>query len=207
MLVMVMQLFIAQKDHLFKPQSLNTPPFLPLSRSSSTSHLPSSPRGTSGPDPSNSSCKLAQNREPTVPVSSEHIIDHINYPNQTRKNCIYQLLELTFLFTQFQYTEQLPTPEKIRETQANENAKLTEFQQELMQLAAVMNGDDIFTSYPEAIGKDMNVKEGRLYMREAVRRFFEAGHLAKTMGVSEDQIVQMRPSLATRSSQKPKQLP
>lgn len=76
-----------------------------------------------------------------------------------------------------------------------------------MQLAAVMKGDNIFTSYPEAIGKDMNVKEGRQYMREAVRRFFEAGRLAKRMGVSEDQIVQMRPSLATRSSLKPKQLP
>lgn len=96
---------------------------------------------------------------------------------------------------------------KIRVTPANENAKLTEFQQELMQLAAVMKGDNIFTSYPEAIGKDMSVKEGRQYMKEAVRRFFEAGRLAKRMGVNEDQIVQMRPSLATRFSLKPKQLP
>lgn len=96
---------------------------------------------------------------------------------------------------------------KIRETPANENAKLTEFQQELMQLAAVMKGDNIFTSYPEAIGKDMSVKEGRQYMKEAVRRFFEAGRLAKRMGVNEDQIVQMRPSLATRFSLKPKKLP
>lgn len=89
---------------------------------------------------------------------------------------------------------------KIRNSPANENAKLTEFQQELMQLAAVMKGDNILTSYPEAIGKDMNVKEGRQYMKEAVRRFFEAGRLAKRMGVSEDQIVQMRPSLASRST-------
>lgn len=96
--------------------------------------------------------------------------------------------------------EQLPTPVKIRNSPANENAKLTEFQQELMQLAAVMKGDNILTSYPEAIGKDMNVKEGRQYMKEAVRRFFEAGRLAKRMGVSEDQIVQMRPSLASRST-------
>lgn len=41
MFVMVMQLFMGLKDHPFKHQSMNTPPFLPLSRSSSTSHLPS----------------------------------------------------------------------------------------------------------------------------------------------------------------------
>lgn len=77
-----------------------------------------------------------------------------------------------------------------------------------MQLAAVMKGDNILTSYPEATGKDMTVKEGRKYMKDAVKRFFEAGRLAKRMGVGEDQIVQMRPSLATRSP-KPstKQLP
>ncbi|XP_022153255.1 non-specific phospholipase C2 [Momordica charantia] len=99
--------------------------------------------------------------------------------------------------------ELLPTPVKIRNSPANENAKLTEFQQELMQLAAVMNGDSTLTSYPEAIGKEMSVKEGREYMKEAVRRFFEAGRLAKRMGVSEDQIVQMRPSLSSRSSKPP----
>ena len=87
---------------------------------------------------------------------------------------------------------------KIRKGEAKEEAKLSEFQQELMQLAAVLKGHNTLTSYRE-IGKDMTVKEGKEYMEDAVKRFFEAGLYAKRMGVDEEQIVQMRPSLTTRS--------
>lgn len=45
--------------------------------------------------------------------------------------------------------ETLPEPVKIRMTEANENAKLSEFQQELVQLAAVLKGDDVLTAYCE----------------------------------------------------------
>lgn len=71
-----------------------------------------------------------------------------------------------------------------------------------MQLAAVLKGDNILTSYPENIGKKMSVKQGKEYMEDAVKRFFEAGLYAKRMGVNPEQIVQMRPSLTTRSSNK-----
>ncbi|THF94159.1 non-specific phospholipase C2 [Camellia sinensis] len=98
---------------------------------------------------------------------------------------------------------QLPTPVRIREGEANEDAKLSEFQQELLQLAAVLKGDDILTSFPGNIGKEMTVKEGKQYMEDAVKRFFEAGIAAKKMGVDEEQIVKMMPSLTTRSSSKP----
>ncbi|KAF2291956.1 hypothetical protein GH714_042298 [Hevea brasiliensis] len=94
---------------------------------------------------------------------------------------------------------QLPTPVKIRQGDANENATVSEFQQELLQLAAVLKGDHIFTSFPEKTGK-MTVKQGKEYMEDAVKRFFEAGLYAKKMGVDEEQIVQMRPSLTSRSS-------
>lgn len=98
-------------------------------------------------------------------------------------------------------------PVKIRKGEAKEEAKLSEFQQELMQLAAVLKGHNTLTSYPE-IGKDMTVKEGKEYMEDAVKRFFEAGLYAKRMGVDEEQIVQMRPSLTTRSpSMTPNQHP
>ncbi|KAF8395701.1 hypothetical protein HHK36_019651 [Tetracentron sinense] len=96
--------------------------------------------------------------------------------------------------------EKLPTPVKIRKGEANEEAKLSEFQQELVQLAAVLKGDDILTSYPKMIGKQMSVKQGQKYMENALKRFFEAGLSAKTLGVNEEQIVKMRPSLTTRSS-------
>ena len=89
---------------------------------------------------------------------------------------------------------------KIREGEANENAQLSEFQQELMQLAAVLKGHDTLTSYPHKIGKNMTVKEAKEYMEDAVKRFFEAGLHAKRMGVDGEQIVQMRPSLTTRPS-------
>ncbi|KAJ8621167.1 hypothetical protein MRB53_029696 [Persea americana] len=96
--------------------------------------------------------------------------------------------------------EQLPIPTRIRDGEANENAKMSEFQRELLQLAAVLKGDHHLTSYPDKIGKDMTVKEGQEYMEDALRRFFEAGISAKRMGVDEEQIIKMRPSLTTRSS-------
>lgn len=94
----------------------------------------------------------------------------------------------------------LPTPVKIREGGAKEDVKLSEFQQELLQLAAVLKGDDILTSFPNKFGKDMTVKQGKGYMETATKRFLEAGLAAKRMGVDEEQIVKMRPSLTTRSS-------
>ncbi|KAK1316638.1 hypothetical protein QJS10_CPA05g00819 [Acorus calamus] len=95
---------------------------------------------------------------------------------------------------------QLPTPVKIRQGEANEDAKLSEFQQELMQLAAALNGDHLLTGLYERITKHMTVREGIAYMENSVKRFFEAGFSAKRMGVDEEQIVKMRPSLTTRTS-------
>uniref|UniRef100_A0ACD5XEH3 Uncharacterized protein n=1 Tax=Avena sativa TaxID=4498 RepID=A0ACD5XEH3_AVESA len=97
--------------------------------------------------------------------------------------------------------EQLPMPTRIRQTEANEEAKLSSFQQEIVQLASVLNGDHQLSSLQERIREKMNVREGTAYMRNAVRRFFEAGMSAKRMGVSDDeQIIKMRPSLTTRTS-------
>lgn len=110
------------------------------------------------------------------------------------------ILDLIIIFSCGNSIEKLPTPVKIRNGEANEEAKLTEFQQELLQLAAVLKGDHTLTSYPEKIGKEMNVREGKEYVVEAVKRFFEAGRFAQRMGVDGEQIVQMRPSLTTRPS-------
>ncbi|KAG6480776.1 non-specific phospholipase C2-like [Zingiber officinale] len=93
---------------------------------------------------------------------------------------------------------QLPTPVRIRRTEANEDAKLSEFQQELMQLASVLNGDHLLINFRDKL-KNMNVREGIAYMDTAVNRFFEAGMSAKKMGVDDEQIVQMRPSLTSRN--------
>ncbi|KAK9125026.1 hypothetical protein Scep_013872 [Stephania cephalantha] len=95
---------------------------------------------------------------------------------------------------------ELPTPVKLRRGEADEDRKLSEFQQELVQLAAALNGDHTLTSYPNMIGKKMSVREGKEYMEDAVKRFFEAAAFATKMGVDGEQIVQMRPSLTTRAT-------
>jgi len=97
----------------------------------------------------------------------------------------------------------LPNPPKIRQSGANEEAKLSDFQKELVQLAAILNGDYTLKSYPDEIGKKMNVREGKKYMGDSVRRFFEAGRLAKSLGADDHEIVKMRPSLTTRSTSGP----
>ncbi|KAL8170879.1 hypothetical protein V2J09_022683 [Rumex salicifolius] len=97
--------------------------------------------------------------------------------------------------------EKLPSPVRVRAGEANEEVQLSEFQLELVQLAAVLKGDDTLSSYVGGgIGKGMNVREGKEYMEEAVKSFFEAGRLASRMGVEGHQIVKMRPSLTTRPS-------
>lgn len=103
---------------------------------------------------------------------------------------------MRFLFTS---AAQLPTPVRIRTTEANEEAKLTEFQQELVQLASALNGDDMLIDFQVKIVNNMTVREGIAYVDAAVKRFFEAGISAKKMGVDGEQIVQLRPSLTSRS--------
>ena len=85
--------------------------------------------------------------------------------------------------------------------------KLTEFQQELLQVGAVLKGENVFTSFPDKVGKGMNVRQGKEYIDDVVKCFFEAGLYAKKMGGDEEQIVQMRPSLTTRPSKSPSKNP
>ncbi|XP_051134308.1 non-specific phospholipase C2-like [Andrographis paniculata] len=96
--------------------------------------------------------------------------------------------------------EQLPTPVKIRAGGPKEDAKLSEWQQEILQLAAAIKGDAELTSYPHKIGKNMTVKEAKLYVENAMKSFVEAGKAAKKMGVDEEQIVKMRPSLNSQTT-------
>lgn len=105
---------------------------------------------------------------------------------------------LTSFSLHFANAEKIPTPVRIRQTEANEDAPLSEFQQELVQLASVLKGEHVLTSFPGNIGKNMTVREGTDYMETAVKSFLEAGFAAKKMGVDSEQIVKMRPSLYSR---------
>ncbi|KAH7838241.1 hypothetical protein Vadar_023899 [Vaccinium darrowii] len=88
----------------------------------------------------------------------------------------------------FAISMQLPTPVRTRETEANEDAKLTEFQQELVQLTTMLKGEGILTNFSDEIRK-WTVKQGYEYMKDVVKSFFKAGNVAKKMGVNEQQIV------------------
>ncbi|XP_044501732.1 non-specific phospholipase C6-like isoform X1 [Mangifera indica] len=96
--------------------------------------------------------------------------------------------------------ETLPDVAPLRSTEAKENGRLSEFQGELVQLAAVLNGDHFLSSFPSEMGKKMTVKEAHEYVKGAVLRFIRASREAIKLGADESAIVDMRSSLTTRSS-------
>lgn len=96
--------------------------------------------------------------------------------------------------------EILPDAAPLRNTEADENRALSEFQTEVVQLGAVLNGDHFLSSFPNEMGKKMNVKEGHEYVKGAVSRFIRASKEAVNLGAAESAIVDMRSSLTTRSS-------
>ncbi|KAK9727143.1 hypothetical protein RND81_05G261000 [Saponaria officinalis] len=96
--------------------------------------------------------------------------------------------------------EKLPeVTRSLRPFGAREDAKLSEFQVELIQLASQLIGDHVLNTYPD-IGKNMTVSEANKYAEDAVRRFLEAGKAALRAGADESAIVTMRPSLTSRTS-------
>ncbi|KAI4368887.1 hypothetical protein MLD38_017394 [Melastoma candidum] len=78
-----------------------------------------------------------------------------------------------------------------------EDARLSEFQVELIQLASQLNGDYVLSTYPY-LGKTMTVRQANWYAEDAVRRFLEAGKAALRAGANESALVTMRPSLTSR---------
>lgn len=100
----------------------------------------------------------------------------------------------------FDCPETLPDVTPLRNSEAKENGWLSEFQSELVQLAAVLNGDHFLSSFPDEMGKKMSVKEANEYVNGAISRFMRASKEAIKLGADESAIVDMRSSLTTRSS-------
>ncbi|XP_040379779.1 non-specific phospholipase C6-like [Oryza brachyantha] len=79
---------------------------------------------------------------------------------------------------------------------------LSDFQRELVQLAAFLNGDYMLSSSfaQEERGKGrrrMRVKEADAYVRRALKSFLDATKTAKRLGANDSAIVTMKPSLTT----------
>ncbi|OIW18856.1 hypothetical protein TanjilG_25299 [Lupinus angustifolius] len=83
----------------------------------------------------------------------------------------------------------LPDPIKLREIGAQEEAKLTEFQEELVQMAATLNGDHRKSIYPNKLVENMTVPEAVKYVENAFKTFLDECDKAKQSGVDESEIV------------------
>ncbi|KDP39583.1 hypothetical protein JCGZ_02603 [Jatropha curcas] len=83
----------------------------------------------------------------------------------------------------------LPEPVKLREGVAREDGNLSEFQQELVQMAAVLNGDHKKDIYPHKIAEGMTVSVAAKYMESAFKKFIEEGEKARENGVDESEVI------------------
>lgn len=83
----------------------------------------------------------------------------------------------------------LPEPPKLRDREAKEDGKLSEFQEELVQLAATLNGDCKKDVYPNKLVENMTVSDAAQYCHSAFDYFLKECEKAKHTGVDENQIV------------------
>ncbi|CAA2957114.1 non-specific phospholipase C3-like [Olea europaea subsp. europaea] len=83
----------------------------------------------------------------------------------------------------------LAEPVKMRDTEPNEEAQLTDFQEELVQMCAVLNGDHAKDIYPHKIVQDMKVVEAVNYIENAFQKFKDDCDHARKNGADESHIV------------------
>ncbi|KAM0935439.1 putative phospholipase C [Dioscorea sansibarensis] len=73
----------------------------------------------------------------------------------------------------------LPETEKMRKTDAAEDAKLSDFQKEMVQLAATLNGDHTKAIYPHKLVENMTVAQGAQYTTGALKVFLNGDENVK----------------------------
>ena len=96
----------------------------------------------------------------------------------------------------------LPEPVKLRHTAAAEHAPLSEFQEELVQLAAVLNGDHTKDSYPHKLVEGMTVPEAAKYCVDAFRAFLDECDRCSKCGEDGSHIPTVKPSSAAPGKNK-----
>lgn len=90
--------------------------------------------------------------------------------------------------------ETLPEPVRMREAEAQEEAKLTEFQAEMVQMSAVLCGDYMNKSYPNKLVEGMTVAKAADYVHNAFKKFLDEGEKAIQSGAHESTILIPRPA-------------
>lgn len=78
-------------------------------------------------------------------------------------------------------------PASLRHKPTNEQAKITEFQSELVVLAAALNGGEKMTT----AGETMTVGEANYFVERAVARFLTTGRAQLRAGADPDALVKM----------------
>ena len=76
----------------------------------------------------------------------------------------------------------------MRDTDANETAKLSDFQEELVQAAAALNGDQLKDIYPFKLVENMTVSTGLKYVEDAFKKFYDDGKKTKEINGAEDSV-------------------
>ncbi|KAH6793793.1 non-specific phospholipase C4 [Perilla frutescens var. hirtella] len=84
--------------------------------------------------------------------------------------------------------ETLGEPVKLREAEAKDDAKLCDFQEELVQLGAVLCGDHRNDNYPHKLVEGMTVAEGADYVNTAFHKFLDECEKARQDGADESTI-------------------
>lgn len=91
--------------------------------------------------------------------------------------------------------EVLPEPKKMRPTEAAEHGKLSDFQQELVQLGATLNGDCTKDIYPHKLVEGMTVAEGARYVSDAFKTFLEECENCRKKGEGDSHFVVVKPAV------------
>ncbi|KAF7113403.1 hypothetical protein RHSIM_RhsimUnG0128600 [Rhododendron simsii] len=98
----------------------------------------------------------------------------------------------------------LPEPVKLRAVDANEDAKLTEFQEELVQMAATICGDHKKDTYPHKLVENMTVGQAVEYVNNAFKGFLDECEKARESGADDDHICVPRDLVPPGPAQKSK---
>ncbi|WOL09539.1 non-specific phospholipase C4 [Canna indica] len=87
----------------------------------------------------------------------------------------------------------LPEPVKLRPTDPDEASKLSEFQMEMVQLGAVLNGDHAKNTYPNELVENMTVGEGADYSSKAMETFLQECEKCRKNGADGSHVVVVNP--------------
>ena len=100
--------------------------------------------------------------------------------------------------TAFALAVKLPDAVRLREVGvAKEDGKLSDFQEILVQMAAILNGDHHKEIYPDKLVENMTVAEAATYTSDAYDAFCDACNKARERGADGSEIIILSTLAAT----------